>query len=364
MSTEQRKHPQDSPAAISVKSEHYGQLDDGREVQLFTIENGQGVTAQVTNYGAILTALIMPDREGERRDVVHGFDDLAGWLGNEPYFGATVGRFGNRIAAGRFSLDGKDYSLATNNEPAGVPCALHGGLRGFSHVLWTAKIIAGGVQLSYHSPDGEEGYPGALEVTVSYLLNEQNELTWKAEATTTQATPINIINHSYWNLSGDPTTSVADHLLTIASDHILEAGADMIPTGALLPVAETPMDFRKAHTIGARIEADYSPLQQANGYDHSWVLPCDGLTLAAKACDPISGRCLKILTDQPALQFYTANFLDGHLAGKSGVRYQARSAFCLETEGYPDAPNNPKAPNCILRPGERYQHTMVHQLSW
>ncbi|MGJ8724858.1 MAG: aldose epimerase family protein [Roseibacillus sp.] len=347
-----------------VTAETFGKLKDGREARLFTLTNQNGIIAKVSEFGALLTNVFVPDREGQVKDLTHGFDDLAGWEDNDPYFGATVGRFGNRIAKGSFTLEGMKYDLATNNDPAGIPCHLHGGLEGFSHKLWKSKIIPNGVALTYLSVDGEEGYPGDLSVTVTYTLNESNELTWKAEATTTRATPINIIHHSYWNLSGDPTTPISDHLLTLNADNYLATDEGMIPTGERKPVAGTPMDFRTPTAMGLRVEEDYPSLIQGNGYDHAWVINGEGLRIAAKATDPVTGRSLELSTNQPAVQFYGANYLDGVTPGKGGVPYQRRSAFCLETETFPDGPNNPQSPNCILHPGETYLHTMVHKFSW
>ena len=226
--------------------------------------------------------------------------------------------------------------------------------KAFNHKLWNATVGPDGVALSYLSKDGEEGYPGDLFVTVIYTLNEDNELTWKAKATTTKATPVNIVHHNYWNLSGDPTTSIDNHLLTLPADHYLPVGENMIPTGELNSVAGTPMDFRTATEIGLRVEEDYPSLKKGKGYDHAWVLKGKDLRLAAKAEDPVSGRTLQVFSDQPAIQFYSSNFLDGSGSGKGGVAYQKRSAFCLETETFPDGPNNSEAPNCILRPGEQY----------
>lgn len=356
--------PSDAMSSISVEEENYGRLPDGREARLFTLANDQGITAKVTSFGAILTNLFVPDRDGGIADVVHGFDELSGWIKNEPYFGATIGRFGNRIARGSFRLNGREYALATNNEPAGVPCHLHGGQVGFSHVLWEAEIIEGGVRFSYLSPDGEEGYPGNLRVSISYLLNNDNELIWKAEAQTDEATPINLIHHSYWNLSGNPSTSITDHRLFIDSEHFLPTNPSMIPTGDLQTVAGTPMDFRTEQAIGARIEAPFPALEFGNGYDHCWVLRGENLRLVASVADPKSGRSLQLSTDQAGLQFYTANFLDGSITGKNGINYEPRSALCLETEAFPDSPNQANFPSSILQPGETYNHTMVHKLTW
>lgn len=350
------------PSQVEVAP--YGELQDGREAKLYTITNNNGMVARVTDYGAILAALLVPDRLGQACDVVHGFDTLEGWQNNIPHFGATVGRYGNRIAKGKFSLDGQEYSLALNNEPAGIPCHLHGGQEGFDRKLWQSEILPNGVKLSYLSPDGEEGYPGELRVTVVYQLNGENELSWQARATTTRATPINLIHHSYWNLSGDPTTSILNHLLTLEADHYLPTDAGMIPTGELESVAGSALDFREAALIGARIDEDEEPLLLGNGYDHCWVINGEGLRLAARVNEPISGRTMEVHSDQPALQFYTANYLDGTLEGKNGLRYPRRSALCLETEKFPDSPNQAAFPNCILHPGETYQHQMIHKFSW
>lgn len=344
--------------------ETYGTLKDGREAKLFTLTNKNGMVAKVTEYGAILTSLLVPDREGTVRDVSHGYEDLAGWETNTAYLGATVGRFGNRIAGGEFTLDGETYSLATNNEPGGLPCHLHGGLVGFDKALWKGEAIAGGVKLSYTSPEGEEGYPGALTVTVTYTLNDDNELIWQAEATTTRATPVNIVHHSYWNLSGDPTTSINDHLMMLNAPFYLPTDIGLIPTGEVTSVAGTPMDFREPTEIGKRVEERFQALEFGSGYDHAWVLDGVGMKLAAKVTDPKTGRTLELHTDQPAVQFYGGNFLDGSATGKGGVAYRKRSGFCLETELFPDGPNKGHFPSCILRPGETYRHTMVHKFSW
>lgn len=342
----------------------YGTLPDGREVRIYTLTNKNGMVAQVTEYGAILTSLLVPDRDGKVKDVTHGYDDLAGWQTNESYFGATVGRFGNRIAKGQFTLDGNHYQLATNNEPGGIPCHLHGGLVGFDKKLWQGEQIEGGVKLHYTSPDGEEGYPGELRVTVTYTLTDDNELMWKAEATTTQATPVNLVHHSYWNLSGDPTTSINDHLLMLNAPFYLPTDAGLIPTGEVRSVANTPMDFRELSVIGQQLDESFEPLAFGSGYDQAWVLTGTGMRLAARVEDPKTGRTLELLTDQPAVQFYGGNFLDGVTPGKEGIAYPRRSGLCLETQRFPDGPNKSHFPNCILHPGETYRHTMVHKFSW
>jgi len=345
------------------KVESFGTLKDGREVKIFTLTNKNGITAKVTEYGATLTNISVPDKDGNIADLTHGYDDLAGWVTNSSYFGSTVGRFGNRIAKGKFTLDDKGYSLVTNNDPGNIPCHLHGGTIGFDKVLWSGEAIERGVKLTYHSKDGEEGYPGNLSVTVIYTLDDKNQLTWKASATTDQATPVNIVHHSYWNLSGDPTTSINDHHLKLNAPFYLPTNAGLIPTGEVKSVEGTPMDFRKPTAIGDRLDSDYESLKFGGGYDHCWVLNGMGMKTAAILKDPKTGRTMEIITDQPAIQFYGGNFLDGKVAGKGGVEYTFRTAMCLETELFPDGPNG-HFPNCILRPGEIYTHTMIHKFSW
>ncbi len=346
----------------------YGKMNDGREVMIFTLTNAQGLTARVSEYGAILVGLTVPDRNGRLADVTLGYDTLEGWLGSTSYFGATVGRFGNRIAHGKFTLDGKEYTLATNDHPGNIPCALHGGIKGFDKVLWHGEPVrkkgAQGVALTYTSKDGEEGYPGTLKVTVTYWLTDANELIWEAEATTDKPTVINLAHHTYWNLSGDPTKPITNELLTLEADSYLPTDAGLIPTGVIAPVAGTPMDFRTPTVIGARINDDFEALKLAGGYDHCWVLrQGQGVRLAAVVQDPSSGRKMEILTDQPGIQFYTGNFLDGTVTGKNGVKYPHRAALCLETENFPDAPNHPDFPSAVLRPGQTYHHTMICRFS-
>lgn len=359
-----------SPATAGLNESVYGNMPDGCEVKLYTLTNGSGMEAKVTSYGAILVSLKVPDKNGKYADITHGYDTLEDWLGDSSYFGATVGRFGNRIADGTFTLDGKEYSLATNNDPGGLPCSLHGGTSGFSKKLWKSEIVKvdgnDAVQLAYLSADGEEGYPGELTVVVTYSLTDNNELIWDVKATTNAPTVLNIIHHTYWNLSGAPATLINDHELTLYADHYLATNAGMIPTGEKAPVAGTPMNFTEATPVGERLGADYEALTLGSGYDHAWVLNgtvAADLVKAAKLRDPKSGRTLTLSTNQPAVQFYSGNFLDGTTTGKGGVRYPHRSALCLETENYPDAPNNPYAPSAVLRPGETYHHRMIHAFS-
>ncbi|MCL4112218.1 UNVERIFIED_CONTAM: hypothetical protein GTU68_016510 [Idotea baltica] len=345
-------------------------MPDGQEVKIFVLTNSSGMTAKVTEYGAILVSIEVADRNGEFADLTHGYDTLEGWLSNTSYFGATVGRFGNRIAQGKFTLDGKEYQLATNNDPGGIPCHLHGGVKGFDKVVWKGEAFkkgkSSGVTLTYVSKDGDEGYPGKLSMKVTYTLNDNNELIWEASATTDAPTVLNLVHHSYWNLSGDPKTSINDHELTLFADHYLPTDAGLIPTGKKEPVKGTPMDFTKAHRIGERVGAEFEALKFGGGYDHAWVLNGEkdgGLTRAARLHDPKTGRIMEISTNQPAIQFYGGNFLDGTAVGKGKVAYQLRTALCLETEVWPDAPNNPNAPSAVLRPGETYTHKMVHRFS-
>jgi aldose 1-epimerase len=346
-----------------VNVEPYGNLPDGRPVNLFLLKNRNGLTARLCEYGAILVSMEVPDRDGRFQDITHGYDTLEGWLTNSAYLGATVGRFGNRIRDGRFTLDGVEYQLARNNAPGGIPCALHGGVQGFDKVLWNGKAIGGNkVRFTYQSKDGEEGYPGNLDVKVTYTLNDENELTWEAEATTDAPTVVNLLHHSYWNLSGEPTRSIADHVLTLESDAYLRTDAGLIPTGEIAPVEGTPMDFRNPSAIGDRIDEDFEALNLGDGYDHAWVLRGNGnLALAAKVSHPASGRAMEVLTNQPAIQLYAGNSLDGSTHGKNGVNYARRTALCLETEGFPDAPNQPAFPSAVLRPGEKYHHVMIHR---
>lgn len=357
-----------SPAMESktkVKEEIFGTMPDGKPVKIFTLANKNGLKARLIEYGAILVSMETPDKSGKLADITLGYDTLDGWLTNTSYFGSSVGRFGNRIKDGKFSLDGKDYKLATNNDPGGIPCHLHGGLKGFDKVLWSGKATGeNGVEFSYTAKDGEEGYPGNLSVKVTYSLNEKNELKWEAKATTDAPTILNIVHHSYWNLSGVPSASINDHLMMLNADRFLATDIGLIPTGKVPPVSGTPMDFRKPMVIGERVDADFEALKFGGGYDHAWVLEkSTGVRLAARVKDPKSGRVMEVSTNQPAIQFYGGNFLDGTAKGKGGVAYAKRTGFCLETEGFPDAPNHPDFPSAVLRPGETYIHTMIHKFS-
>ncbi len=345
----------------SVIKRDYGSMPDGRTVELYTLTNANGLKATLTNYGAILVSLEVPDRDGKLADVTLGYDSLEGWLSNTSYFGSTVGRYGNRIAKGKFTLDGKTYTLATNNGEN----HLHGGIKGFDKVLWDAKPIkrpgAVGTEFTYTSLDGEESYPGNLRATVTYLLTNKNELRIEFKATTDKPTIVNLVHHSYWNLTGDPKNTILDHDLMLVADQFLPVDETLIPTGELRPVADTPFDFTKLTRIGARINADNEQLKYGKGYDHCWVLrnQTGKVALAATLYDPSTGRAMDILTDQPGVQFYSGNFLDGTVKGKGGVPYQFRTGLCLETQHYPDSPNKPAFPSVVLRPGKTYHHTMI-----
>ena len=354
--------------AGSVVQEPWGTTPNGEVVTLYTLTNAHGMTVRVTNYGGIIVSLQFPDRTGRPADVVLGYDSLAGYLRGSPYFGSIIGRYGNRIAKGRFSLDGRSYTLATNNGPN----HLHGGVRGFDKVVWSAEPFEGpdsaGLVFRYTSPDGEEGYPGTLRATVTYTLpRDRNELIFDYQATTDRPTPVNLTQHSYFNLSGDGTGDVLDHVVTLHAARYTPVDSTLIPTGELRAVDATPFDFRTPAAIGARIGQDDEQLRYGRGYDHNFVLDKTGgdtgPTFAARVHDPASGRVMEVYTTEPGLQFYTGNFLDGTLRGKSGVVYGHRYGFCMETQHFPDSPNKPEFPSTILRPGEEYRSRTVYRFS-
>ena len=356
-----------SAEILPVRS--FGTLEDGRPVSLYTLETTSGMRAVISNYGGIVVSLHVPDRQGKSADVVLGFDSLQDYQTKSPYFGCLVGRYGNRIAHGRFSLDGKAYTLATNNSPGGIPCHLHGGNRGFDKVLWAAEpSMRDGLpalRLKYRSVDGEEGYPGNLDVEVVYSVTADNGLRIDYSATTDKPTPVNLTNHSYFNLRGEGQGTVLDHELAIRAAHYTPVNAGMIPTGEIAPVAGTPFDFNQPHAIGERIEADNQQLKHGIGYDHNYVI--DGapgeLRLAATVREPVSGRIMEVLTTEPGVQFYSGNHLNGKLIGKSGQPYVRRSGLALETQHYPDSVNQPNFPSTILRPGATYRTTTIYRFS-
>jgi aldose 1-epimerase len=340
-------------------------MPDGTEVSLFSLANAYGMKTSITNYGGIVVTLYTPDRSGNMEDVVLGYDTLADYLKATPYFGALVGRYGNRIARGKFTIDGTGYTLAVNNGEN----HLHGGLKGFDKVVWEASAVrnenAVGVKMHYTSKDGEEGYPGNLACTVTYSLTNDNELIIEYSATTDKATPVNLTNHSYFNLAGQGKGNILGHSVTLNADRFTPVDAGLIPTGELRPVVGTPMDFTSAQTIGARIDSDDEQISLGGGYDHNFVLNSDdgSLALAAKVYEPASGRVLEVLTTEPGVQFYTGNFLDGSLVGKSNRVYEHRYGFCLETQHFPDSPNQQNFPDVILIPGETYSSKTVYRFS-
>lgn len=347
---------------VSNAPETYGTLPDGQTANLYTLTNANGLTATLTDFGATLVSLKTPDRDGNLADITIGYDTLDGWVKDGSYMGATVGRYGNRIAWGKFTLDDTEYTLAQNNGGN----HLHGGDVGFNKRLWQAQRIEAidgeGVQFTYVSSDGEEGYPGELTSVVTYLLNNSDELVITFEATTTAPTVINLVHHTYWNLTGDPSKTILDHKLLLLADGYVPTDETGIPSVGIQPVEGTPFDFRSAAAIGERINGDHKQLINGKGYDHSWAVNGEAGTLrmAAVAYDPGSGRIMQIKTDQPAIQFYTGNYMDGSSTGKGGVPHKHRTGFCLETQVFPDSPNQPELSSAVLRPGETYKHTMVH----
>jgi aldose 1-epimerase len=336
----------------------FGSLPSGEPVELFTMTNAHGVEVRAMTYGGIIVSLRVPDRQQQLDDIVLGYDTVAGYARpNGPYLGALIGRYGNRIAKGQFTLDGMPFKLATNNGPN----HLHGGLKGFDKVLWRGEPQQDGVTLSYTSADGEEGYPGALAARVTYTLTDRDELAIEYEATTDKPTVVNLTQHSYFNLAGQGARDILEHRLRLDADRFTPVDATLIPTGELAPVAGTPFDFRQATPIGERIDASDPQLKNGLGYDHNFVLTTTGggMHHAARVVDPSTGRTLDVATTEPGVQFYSGNFLDGTIAGKQGRVYRKRYGFCLETQHFPDSPNQPHFPSTVLRPGETYRSKTV-----
>ena len=349
--------------AQKITRSDFGKTPDGQSVELFTLTNAMGTKAKITNYGGIVVSLSVPDRNRKLADVVLGFNDLESYLKGHPYFGSLIGRYGNRIAKGRFSLDGVEYKLATNNGPN----HLHGGIKGFDKVVWTPKPATtktgAALTLTYLSKDGEEGYPGNLNVEVVYTLTNSNELRIDYSATTDKDTVINLTHHSYFNLAGEGNGDILSHQLTLKANRFLPTDATSIPTGELRNVTGNPFDFTTEHAIGERINQTDQQLQFGNGYDHNWIVNGNPglLRIAAEVYEPTSGRLMQVWTTEPGIQFYTGNFLDGTLTGKSGKPYPRRSGFCLETQHYPDSPNQPKFPTTTLRRGATYTSTTIYR---
>lgn len=343
----------------------FGKLPDGREVSLYSLKNKTGTQINIINYGAIITNIILKDDKGKRSDVVLGYDSLDGYLNDKSFLGAIVGRYGNRIKNGKFRLNGKTYQLACNDGNN----HLHGGVVGFSKVLWKAEPIVNKsgslLKLTYVSPDGEEGYPGTVTITVFYSLTENNALLINFQGITDIPTILNPTQHSYFNLSGDFTKSILEHELQIESDKFTPTDEEQITTGDIVKVAGTPMDFRKLTPISKDINADYQQLKYGKGYDHNWVLKNYNSTIrkAALVFEPGSGRFLEVFTDQPGLQFYSGNCLNGSIKGKNGISFKPRTGLCLETQRYPDSPNKPSFPSAILKPEKTYRHTTIYKFS-
>jgi aldose 1-epimerase len=344
----------------NLEKSTFGKMPNGTVIEQYKLTNAKRVVAKIITYGAIVTELQVPDRNGKLGDIVLGFDNLSQYLEKHPYFGAAIGRVANRIAQGKFTLDGKSYTLALNDGPN----HLHGGLKGFDKVVWKAEPVKAengvAVKFSYTSPDGEEGYPGNLSVTVTYTLTDNNELKIDYTATTDKATPVNLTNHSYFNLAG--AGDILGHELMLAADQFTPVDETLIPTGEIKAVKGTPMDFTKSMAIGSRMD---QLTNKPRGYDHNYVLNSGGkkLALAARVYEPKTGRVMEIQTTEPGIQFYSGNFLDGTLKGKGGAIYKQYAAFCLETDHFPDSANRASFPSVILRPGQTYTQTTLHTFS-
>ena len=343
---------------MSIEKEPFGKTPEGEQVELYTLANKNGLRVKIMTYGATITSVETPGRDGRTENIILALDSLDNYIKGHPYLGSTVGRFANRIAKGKFSIEGKEYTLATNNDAN----HLHGGEKGFDKAVWKAEEIKGdnfvGLKFTHISPDGDEGYPGKLTAVVTYSLTNDNELRMEYEAETDKPTVLNLTNHTYWNLAGGGNGDVLEHSLTLNADRYLPVDKGLIPTGEMKPVEGTPMDFTKPMAIGSRIG------QVGSGYDHCYVLnKSEGSaepTLVAKITEPTSGRVMEIFTTQPGVQLYTGNFLDGKLSG-GGKAFKKHYAFCLETQHYPDSPNRPEFPTTLLRPGEKYHHTTIHK---
>lgn len=353
-----------SHAGLGITKASYGEVD-GKAVDLYTLTNANGLEMTVTNYGGIAVSLMVPDKEGKMGDIVLGYNELEGYVKNNPYFGCIVGRYGNRIGQAKFSIEGQEYTLAQNNGEN----SLHGGVKGFDKVVWDAKAIEGdesvAVEFKYLSKDGEEGFPGNLDATVTYTLTNDDEFRIDYAATTDKTTVVNLTHHSYWNLAGEGTGDILGHEIMINADNFTPVDAGLIPTG-IASIEGTPFDFRTPTAIGARIDNNDEQLKFGSGYDHNWVLnkeQAGAMTLAASAYEPNTGRFMEVFTTEPGIQFYTGNFLDGSIIGKSGKAYEFRNGFCLETQHYPDSPNKPDFPSVILKPGEEYKTTTIYKFS-
>lgn len=352
---------QDKKMPQLIPSAGFEAAADGKPISLYTLKNSNGMITQITNLGGKVVNLWTSDKNGDFADIVLGFNTINEYMNtSEIYFGSLIGRYGNRIAGGHFTLGDSTFTLVQNNGEN----ALHGGIKGFNNVIWDAsQADEQTLVLSYHSPDGEEGYPGNLEVKVQYQLTDDNELKIEYWATSDKATPINLTHHSFFNLKGAGNGAILDHVVQINADFYTPVDAGLIPTGEIAPVEGSPMDFRTPTAIGERINNDAEQLKLGNGYDHNWVLNSteEGLSFAAKVVEPESGRTMEVYTNEPGMQFYTGNFLNGTANGKEGVPYIFRGAFCMETQHYPDSPNKPEFPSSILEPGQEYYSVCVYK---
>tara|TARA_Y100001958_G_scaffold93088_1_gene63553 strand:+ start:157 stop:1296 length:1140 start_codon:yes stop_codon:yes gene_type:complete len=350
---------------VNVNKEFFGKTSDGANVDQYTLKNSNGMELSVISFGGIITSLKAKDRDGKNEDVVLGFDNLGDYENKSPYFGALIGRYGNRIKEGKFSLDGVEYKLAKNNGEN----HLHGGLKGFDKVIWDVEVevnkSSASLMLRYTSMDTEEGYPGNLGVKVTYTLTNEDELKVRYEAETDKKTIVNLTQHSYFNLSAGLRKDILGHEITIAADYFLPVDMTLIPTGEIREVVQTPFDFREFKVVGDDIDLDDTQITYGNGYDHCWVLnnQDEGVRFVASAYDPLSGRLLEVFSDQPGIQFYSGNFLDGTLQSKEGGNYEFRSGFCLETQHYPNSPNQENFPSVILNPGEKYNSETIFKFS-
>ncbi|MCK5863442.1 MAG: galactose mutarotase [Candidatus Hydrogenedentes bacterium] len=351
---------------MDIIKDSFGITSEGEAITLYTLSPSSEFKVAITNYGGIIVSIITPDRDGTMTDIVLGFDDLESYIGKHPYFGAVVGRYGNRIANGKFTLDNKEYTLAQNNSPN----HLHGGVHGFDKAVWQAEPLrradAVGLKLTHTSPDGNEGYPGTLQCEVIYWVTQSNTLEISYKAVTDAPTHVNLTNHSYFNLAGHDSRTILDHEMTLYAEYFLPIDDTSIPTGLLQPVANTPMDFRKSRMIGDRIEDEDEQLLYGIGYDHTFVIDPENkkeLRQAAQVYEPIHGRVMDVWTTEPGVQFYSGNFLDSTNIGKGGMVYKHRYGFCLETQHFPDTPNHTDFPSTVLRPGEIYQTRTEYRFS-
>ncbi|AFN73276.1 Aldose 1-epimerase [Melioribacter roseus P3M-2] len=346
-----------------VIQENFGVAPDGSPVFLYTMKNSNGMTVKLTNYGATLVSIVTPDKDGNFADIIAGFDSLSGYVNDNSFIGVTVGRYANRIGKGKFKIDDREYQLTINDGNN----HLHGGVKGFHKLVWDSEIVTDDtssyVVMKLHSPDGYEGYPGNVDVKVKFSLNDNNDLIIEYAGTTDKPTILNLTNHAYYNLSGNFENTILDHILTINADNFTPIDSELIPTGEIASVENTPMDFRKPTAVGARINEDYIQLKYGKGYDHNWALnEYDGnVRKAVTLSDPKSGRVLEIFTDQPGMQFYSGNFLNGTITGKGGIKYNYRTALCLEPQFFPDSPNKDNFDSPLLKPGEIYRQTTVYR---